>query len=290
MSSDVCRDGKGLGLETERISFPPYCCPAIYSILQLLKFRWGARCWDTLQGKHDDRSLLEEAAGALHHLGLVPMPPDSPVRLVYDEIVSHSRNGDSVTQYAVNLGASPSPGAAEGSHAHTVGHSNSNNSNHPIHAGVPPVAAGVLRDLHREGADTVMPNGWRDGGIVGSTELQRPLNTPASMLGTVPPSSTFSTSSDGLGGCSNAGAGTATSIPTSTGRPLSGQWVPPVAETNANTAVGHGVSCSPPTKGPANTDGGHSSNANSSSSGVGVKRKAGIVLTDPALTEDDVDW
>lgn len=281
---------------------PPYftsSCTVIYytfSILQLLKFRWGARCWDTLQGKHDGRSLLEEAAGALHHLGLVPMPLDSPVRLVYDEIVSHSRNDDNATQYAVNLvnlGASPSPGTAEGSHAHTVGHNNSKNNNHPVHVGVPPVAAGVLRDLHREGADTVMSNGWRDGGIVGSVELQRPLNTPALMLGAGPPSSAFSTtSSDGLGGCSSAGPGT------STGRPLSGQWVPPpvssVAETNANTVVGHGVSCSPTStlasKGPDNTDGCHSGNVSGSSNSVGVKRKAGPVLTDTALTEDDVDW
>ncbi|CAM9882875.1 unnamed protein product, partial [Ectocarpus sp. 13 AM-2016] len=55
----------------------------------MLKFRWSLRCWETLQGKNESRALLEEAAAALSHLGLVPMPLGSSLRIVYDDFVAH---------------------------------------------------------------------------------------------------------------------------------------------------------------------------------------------------------
>ena len=151
----------------------------------MLKFRWSLRCWETLQGKHDARPLLEEAAAAVHHLGLVPMPPDSALRLVYEDLVSksHGRNGESMPPPHVGglLGTNTNipPGTPDQARPHSAGHGDG-----LLHVasslGVPPVAAGVLRDLHREGTltggETI--NVYGDGGV-SSAEMQRALTAPA---------------------------------------------------------------------------------------------------------------
>lgn len=185
--------------------------------MQLLKFRWSLRCWETLQGKHDANPLLEEAADAIHHLGLVPMPPGSPLRLVYDEMVSSQvRNGEGMPLRSgqMGVGATP-PGTSEVSPRAHPAASHGDGLMNAASLGVPPVAAGVLRDLHREGAlngDGV--NVWGDGGTV-NPELQRALTTAASgpatgsTLGVSPPT-------DGQVGASIAGGGQ-----------LTGGWVTP---------------------------------------------------------------
>lgn len=186
--------------------------------MQLLKFQWSLRCWETLQGKHDAKPLLEEAATAVHHLGLVPMPPGSPLRLVYDEMASSQvRNGEGMPPRAgqMGVGATP-PGISEACPRVHSAASHGDGLMNAASLGVPPVAAGVLRDLHREGAlngDGV--NGWGDGGTV-NPELQRALPTAVSgpaagpNLGVSPPT-------EGQLGASIAGGG---QLP-------GGGWVPP---------------------------------------------------------------
>lgn len=115
----------------------------------MLKFHWSLRCWETLQGKNESRPLLEEAAAAVHRLGLVPMPQGSALRLLYDEMVSHGRSPDAMPPHAAMGGNAP-PGNPNLAHGHTSAHGDALMHAAPI--GVPPVAAGVLRDLHQEGA------------------------------------------------------------------------------------------------------------------------------------------
>ncbi|CAM9428951.1 unnamed protein product, partial [Choristocarpus tenellus] len=53
---------------------------------EMLKFRWPLRRWETLQSAGDSRCALEEAAAAADSAGLVPVPPSSALRHVYDEL------------------------------------------------------------------------------------------------------------------------------------------------------------------------------------------------------------
>lgn len=178
---------------------------------QMLKFRWSTRCWETLQGKNDTRPLLEEAAAAVHRLGLVPMPPGSPLRLVYDEMTAHGRNGDGIAQHSA-IGSNSPAGTSDASRTHSASHADG--VIHTASLGVPPVAAGVLRDLRREGAlNGEAVSVWGDGGV-NSAEMQRALNAPA------PGPDTSALSLPPVEGISGVtGAATGASIP--------GQWVQP---------------------------------------------------------------
>lgn len=193
----------------------PYLPPLCNSVRQMLKFRWSLRCWETLQGKNDSRALLEEAATAVHHLGLVPMPPGSPLRLVYDEMVSQGRDTDSMTPHGV-IGSNPIPVNADATRAHAGGHGDG--LMHAASLGVPPVAAGVLRDLHREGAlNGEAVNVWGDGS--GAThELQRALGAPAPGADT---GAQDLQPADGMGSTNSAAGGVS----------MPGQWMqPPVPQ------------------------------------------------------------
>lgn len=190
--------------------------------MQMLKFRWSLRCWETLQGKQDAKALLEEAATAIQHLGLVPLPPGSPVRLVYDEMVTsqgrtQGRNNEGMPPQAGQMGAggggATPPSTSETSPRVNSAASHGESLMNAASLGVPPVAAGVLRDLHREGAlngDGVSV--WGAGGTV-STEVQRALTTAAPEAGvaiSAPPPT------DGQLGSSIASGGQ-----------LPGGWIPP---------------------------------------------------------------
>lgn len=179
----------------------------------MLKFRWSLRCWETLQGKNDSRPLLEEAAAAIHHLGFIPMPPDSPLRLVYEELVSRGRTGDSVPLHSA-AGGNPAPGASDATRVHSGGLTES--LLHAASLGVPPVAAGVLRDLHREGnLNGEVVSNWGDVGIA-NPDLRRALNVSAA--GTDPGALALATTDGGASTSTASGGG---SIPTT--------WVSPPA-------------------------------------------------------------
>lgn len=247
----------------------PPLLPTPNPALKMLKFRWSMRCWETLQGKHDARPLLEEAAAAVHHLGLVPMPPDSPLRLIYEELVSHGgRNGESMPPPHGGgvLGATipPSGNNPDTSRPHSAGHNDG-----LLHAasslGVPPVAAGVLRDLHREGTlNGEALNVYADGGVA-SAEMQRALAAPAPgpdptalSLPTGPPVSV-----DGMAGAGGgAGGVTSGAPPAGVSAGVPGGWAPPAP---AGTPTPSG-----------NNNG---------------KRKAGAAFPDAAAApEADADW
>lgn len=176
---------------------------------QMLKFRLSARSWETLQGKNESRTLLEETSVALHRLGLVPLPPGSSLRVTYDEMASHGRFPDAASPLAA-MGTSVPPGKPDVTHGHALPHPDG--LMHAAPLGVPPVAAGVLRDLHREGA----LNGegvsvWGEGGAP-TSEAER---VPSSLAGP-------QTSSSGLRGHSE---GSTTHLNVQ----IMGPWVPPVA-------------------------------------------------------------
>ena len=283
--------------------------------VQMLKFRWATRCWDTLLGKNESRHLLEKAAGALYRLGLVPLPPDSALRQVYDDLVSHTRNGEGITPYSVNnQRGKSSHGTPESTRSRPASHSDGHLR---AGVGVPPVAAGVLRDLHREvalnGEIVTASNCWGKGTIVCS-ELQRSLGAPASAP--APASGAGGSTHDappgnGLEGanCSDPG----------TGSLMAGQWASPIspAGTTAGAPTGSVAATSPATGSTVaastavaaastaaaaaaratdnegrSSSGGVSGGSTGSGNGsiVGGKRKAGLVFTDPAMPEDDVDW
>lgn len=143
-----------------RLDFRP-CTRDVHTrcSVQMLKFRWPTRCWETLQGKHDSRPLLEETALAIKHLGLVPMPPGSTLRLVFDELVAKTLSSEAVAHAQV-MGARQALSLGSGdSHMHAA----------PPPVSVPPVAAGVLRDLQEgtlngQSATVANVNAWGAAG------------------------------------------------------------------------------------------------------------------------------
>lgn len=174
----------------------------------MLKFRWSLRYWETLQGKHESRAFLEETALAVHRLGFVPMPPGSVLRATYDEMLAHGRFPELALPHA--MAASVTPGNPELVHGHTLTHSQE--MMHATPLGVPPVAAGVLRDLHRGGTlNGEGVNIWGEGPAA-SSDQQR---VASSLAGA--DSSTLRPHSEG----SAANHGNVV--------PVMGQWVSPTA-------------------------------------------------------------
>lgn len=142
---------------------------------QMLKFRWPLRCWDTLQGKNDSRHLLEEAAVAVNHLGLVPMPPGSALRVVFDEMMAHSRANDAMFPHASHPPIAAGPEASRMEVA--------NGANHPPPLTVPPVAAGVLRDIQKGALNGEGVSVWGQAGAPLAAEQQRPFGSATGGVG-----------------------------------------------------------------------------------------------------------
>jgi len=295
--------------------------------LQMLKFRWSLRCWETLQGKNDTRALLEEAAAAVHHLGLVPMPPSSALRQVYDDLVSHggaiaaigldssnntnANNSSSIGNgnSSINVGGGVNPPVnPEGSQARAHSAGRADGMFHAESHGVPPVAAGVLRDLHRQGVlNGEAASMWGDGGAAAATTnpspgadrapphpapaaapSQAPAPTPAAATAAAAAATAAAAAaagstgghagfppSGGVGGASNPGAGTGAGV--SGGAPMSAsQWAPPPAPLPAATSSSHSSSTNvSSTKGAGNADVNPSGNNNPAG-----KRKAGAAFPD----------
>ncbi|CAM9516878.1 unnamed protein product [Scytosiphon promiscuus] len=378
----------------------------------MLKFRWSLRCWETLQGKNDTRALLEEAAAAVHHLGLVPMPPGSPLRQVYDDLAAHggamaaigvssmnnnmnnsmsgmnginisgistmshinrsnnglNNSGSSTTSTTTNnnainnSGGTPTTTAPSGvnnavssdsnSSSGSGGSSSNNNSNdgssssspsavtevarphsathaagsllHAASLGVPPVAAGVLRDLHREGTLTGEPvNAWADTGGGGSssattttaTTTGNPAN-PGSNPNPAP------TSNPGMAAAPPPGTASAPAPPPAPApaqapapAPGASAVLPASAGIGGATSgapaggggggagvlpVGHGQWVPPPvvpggSAGAVNPNGNGAGNAGASmdpdaNAAAGGKRKAGAAFSDGTSSGVDTDW
>lgn len=310
----------------------------------MLKFRWSLRCWETLQGRNDSRALLEEAAAAVHHLGLVPMPPGSALRQVYDDLASHggamaavglnnanntninnvvNSVNSSSSNATINVGGSSSsanasapPANPEGAQArpHSAAHADGGLMHAASH-GVPPVAAGVLRDMHRQGAlNGEGANMWGDasggGGATNHTNanpgMERavgapppataPPTAPTPAATSAPPapggSGGFPTSS-GSGGPSSGGGptvavGGGTALPT-------GHWAPPPA------LPGRSSGTTPNTNTNTNTNT-HAGTANANNMNVGMhqsganannaagKRKAGAAFSEGGSPAVDTNW
>lgn len=311
----------------------------------MLKFRWSLRCWETLQGKNDTRALLEEAAAAVHHLGLVPMPPGSALRQVYDDLAAHggamaavglnnanntninnvinSNTATSSSNGTINVGSStssanPPPANPEATQArpHSAAHADGGLM-HAASLAVPPVAAGVLRDMHRQGAlNGEAANVWGDASGGGAaTNPTNPVNPnpnpgmeravgappPASAPSPAPPAPatapmpapTPPTPPDGSAGFPpnsgsggvSSGSGTAVSVGGGATLPT-GHWAPPPALPGSNNGA------------PPNTSG--ASAANNVNMGMNqgganvknptAKRKAGAAFSDTGSPAVDTDW
>lgn len=300
---------------------------------QMLKFRWSLRCWETLQGKNDSRALLEEAAAAVHHLGLVPMPPGSALRQVYDDLSSHggamaavglnNANNTNINNVinsssngsngAINVGNSAGganpPANPEAAQARP--HSAAQADGGLMHAaslGVPPVAAGVLRDMHRQGAlNGEAANMWGDASGGGGGGASNPAN-PNPNVGALPPAiapapaptpatapvhapapampglSAGFPHNSGSGGLSGGG-GTAVSVGGGSTLPT-GHWAPPPALPGSNTGV------SPHTGGANannNVNVGMNQGVANANNATG-KRKAGSTFSDTGSPTVDTDW
>eukprot|EP00752_Nemacystus_decipiens_P003153 g2920.t1 len=319
----------------------------------MLKFRWSRRCWETMQGKNDTRALLEEAAAAVHHLGLVPMPPGSALRQVYDDLASHggamaavglngannaninnviNSSGGGGGNGPINVGSSSNtssggganPANPEAAQARPPPHSAAHADGSLMHAaslGVPPVAAGVLRDMHRQGAlNGEAANMWGDasgGGNNGGGGSANPSNpnpnpgmeraavgapppatvpspSPARATAPVPApapaapggSAGFSPGSES-GGVSSGG-GTPVSVGGGAMLPT-GHWAPPPALPGSS---GSSSGVNPNTSG---ANGNNSVNVGMNHGGANPdnaagKRKAGAAFSDTGSPQVDTDW
>lgn len=96
------------------------------------------------------------------------MPLSSALRAAYDEMIAHGRSPEAIPPHTA-MSASAPPSNQDISHGHALGHSEGIIHGAPL--GVPPVAAGVLRDLHREGAlNSEGVNMWGEGAAANSDQ------------------------------------------------------------------------------------------------------------------------
>ena len=321
----------------------------------MLKFRWSLRCWDTLQGKNDSRALLEEAAAAVHHLGLVPMPPGSALRQVYDDLVSHGgamaavglnsanntninnviNSSNSNSNGTINVGNSNTssgnpPANPEAAQARPPPHSAAHADGGLMHAaslGVPPVAAGVLRDMHRQEAlNGEAANMWGDasggggggnngaggaGGAGGATNPPNPNPNPGmerAVVGAPPPATSPSPapapSTASVPAPAPAAPGGSAGFPPNSGSVgvSSGSGTAVSVGGRATLPTGHWA---PPPALPASsssvapsTSGANANNnvnvgmnqGGANSNNAAGKRKAGAAFTDTGSPQVDTDW
>ena len=323
----------------------------------MLKFRWSRRCWETLLGKNDTRALLEEAAAAVHHLGLVPMPPGSALRQVYDDLAAHggamaavglnNANNTSINNVinsstsststsngaSINVGNSNSgstnptpanPEAAQQARPHSAAHADGGLM-HAASLGVPPVAAGVLRDMHRQGAlNGEAGNMWGDasgggggggGGTNGGSGASaaanptNPVNPNPGMervVGAPPPATAAPPAptpavapvpapaapggSAGFppdsGSGGVSGASGAAAVSVGGAALPTGHWAPPPALPGSNSGVAPNTSGASVTN---NVNVGMNQGSANSTNPAG-KRKAGAAFSDTGPPAVDTDW
>ncbi|CAN0270410.1 unnamed protein product, partial [Discosporangium mesarthrocarpum] len=60
---------------------------------EMLHFQWPLRRWETLRSAGDSRCALEEAAAAADSVGLVPVPPNSALWQVYNNLQERTMEG-----------------------------------------------------------------------------------------------------------------------------------------------------------------------------------------------------
>lgn len=183
---------------------------------------------------------------------------------------SHGRNGETMppphSGGLLGTSANIPPGTPDPARPHSAGHGDG-----LLHAasslGVPPVAAGVLRDLHREGALNGGENINVYGDVgAGNAEMQRALAAPAP--GPDPSALALAAGPvDGIAGAGGGGGGVAGG---GAGVPV--QWAPP---SGPSGSTGPSGSSAPPAATGGNNSG---------------KRKAGAVFPDAAAPKADTDW